>query len=209
MCTTKNGWSLPIVKPACDLVCQPRSATPQTRTCAHDGGMQAIMIRAWEALLRFQAIGRPAEAAVLKFRGRHVCARSHRNKKNPPYVILRSVVTTSSYQCLFGYWFWSHACRPRARVIRACAVGTARRGARIERLLRKEQPAKPAVPGSASITKSLPHGCQMSPRAPQLRAIGGSVGRTEWQGTTLPLSPASRNGTGHLPFANRAGYKHS
>jgi hypothetical protein len=60
--------------------------------------------------------------------------------------------------------------RPRARVIRACAVGTARRGARIGRL---------GAPCKAGVRCcSLTHGCRCpSRRTPQIRAIGGSVDR--------------------------------
>jgi hypothetical protein len=58
------------------------------------------------------------------------------------------------------------ACRPCARVIRACAVGIAGRGARIGRL---GAPCK-----AAGHWCSLPHGCRCR-RAPQFRAIESAV----------------------------------
>ena len=77
---------------------------------------------------------RSAEVAVLEFqvraRGWHVCARCHREKKNP-CATLRSgseLVSLSDRILLLA------ACRPRVRVKRACAVGMVRRGAQIGRL---------------------------------------------------------------------------
>ncbi len=104
---------------------------------------------------------RSAEArdAVPKFRVWHVCARCHRNKKNL-CAILRScseLVSRSDRILLLI------ACRPRARVIRAYAVATARRGlgARIGRL---------GAPCKAGVRCcSLTHGCRCR-RTPQFRA---------------------------------------
>ncbi len=85
------------------------------------------------------------EVADLTFRGPgwHVCARCHRNKKNLNlHATLRSgsELVSSSQIHLAGYWqvilpLIALACRPRARAIRACAVGIARRGAQIRRPL--------------------------------------------------------------------------
>ena len=73
---------------------------------------------------------RSAEVAVLKFRGWRVCARCHRNKHN-----LRAVRRSGSeLVSLSDRILLLVACRPRARVKRACAVGIARRGAQIGRL---------------------------------------------------------------------------
>ena len=102
--------------------------------------------------------------AVLTFRGWHVCARCHRNKKNL-HATLRS---GSELASLPDRILLLIACRPRARVIRACAVGVARRGAQIGRL------GAPCKAGGRWC--SLPHGCRRH-RAPQFRAIGSPVGR--------------------------------
>ena len=93
-----------------------------------------------------------------------MCARCHRNK-NDICAILRSgseLVPLSDRILLLV------ACRPRVRGIRACAVGTARRGARIGRL------GAPCKAGGRWC--SLTHGL-ICRRTPQFRAIGGSVGR--------------------------------
>ncbi len=60
------------------------------------------------------------------------------------------------------------ACRPRARVVRACAVGVARWGDQMGRL------GAPCKAGQRWC--SLPHGRRCR-RAPQFGAIGGPVGR--------------------------------
>ena len=70
---------------------------------------------------------RSAEVAVLTFRAWHVCARCHRNKKN-----LHAIFCSGSeLVSLSGHLRLLVACRPRARVRRACAVSIARRGAQI------------------------------------------------------------------------------
>ena len=57
-----------------------------------------------------------------------------------PSELVRGICTrffalaASSYHRLTGYCFWSHAGHGCARVIRACAVGIARRGAQTGRL---------------------------------------------------------------------------
>ena len=114
-----------------------------------------------------------------------MCARCHRNKKNL-HAILRS---GSELVSLPDRILLLIACRPRARVIRACAVGIARRGAQIGRL------GAPCKAGGRWY--SLLHGCRCH-RAPQLRDIGDPVGRAALRLAT---------GRGHLPFANRAGGK--
>ena len=114
-----------------------------------------------------------------------MCARCHRNKKNL-HATLRS---GSELVSLPDRILLLIACRPRARVIRACAVGIARRGAQIGRL------GAPCKAGGHWC--SLPHGCRCR-RAPHFRAIGGPVGRA-----ALCLA----TGRGHLPFADRAGCK--
>ncbi len=136
-------------------VWQPHPAAPQTRTCAHHS---AQVIRAWE-------IGhRSAEVAVLKCRLWHAYARCHRNKKN-----LRAILRSGSELVSISDRILPLvACWPRARVMRACAVGIARRGAQIGRL------GAPCKAGGRWC--SLPHGCRCH-RALQLRAIGGPVGR--------------------------------
>ena len=131
------------------------SGSPDAHMCPGQG---AQVIRAWEPGHQ------SAEVAVLKFRVWRVCARCHRNKKNV-CTILRSGSEL--------IWFSVRilllvACRPRVRVIRACAVGTASRGARIGRL---GAPCKAGVRWC-----SLTHGCRCH-RTPQFRAIGGSVAR--------------------------------
>ncbi len=96
------------------------SGSPDAHMCPGQGAQD---IRAWEPGHR------SVEVAVLTFRAWHVCARCHRNKKNL-HAILRSgseLVSLSDHLRLLV------ACRPRARVIRACAVGIARRGAQIGR----------------------------------------------------------------------------
>jgi hypothetical protein len=112
-----------------------------------------------------------------------VCARCHRNKTN-----LQPILCSGSELVrLFDRILLLVACRPRARVIRACAVGIARRGAQIGRL---------GVPCKAGGRRcSLTHDV-ICRSAPQFRAIGGPVGRTALRLET---------GRGHLPFANRAG----
>ncbi len=111
--------------------------------------------------------------------------RCHRNKKN----LHATLPSGSEPVSLSDRILLLVACRPRARVVRACAVGVARRGAQIGRL---GAPCK-----AGGYWCSLPHGCRCR-RAPQLRAIGGPVGRAALRLAT---------GRGHLPFANRAGCK--
>ncbi len=137
------------------------------------------------------------EVAVLTFRVWHVCARCHRNKKSLHAILrARSELISLSDRILLLV-----ACRPRARVIRACAVGIARRGAQIGRL------GAPCKDGGHCYL--LPHDGRCR-RATQLRPIGGPVGRAALRLETgrarsrRPRSPASRNGTGHMPLANRA-----
>ena len=135
------------------------AAAPSGSPDAPSGpGQGAQGIRAWEPRHR------SVEVAVLTFRGWHVCARCHRHKKNLP-ATLRS---GSELVSLCDRILPLVACRPRARVIRACAVGTARRGARIGRL------GAPCKAGGRWC--SLTHGCRCR-RAPQFRAIGSPVGR--------------------------------
>jgi hypothetical protein len=130
------------------------SGSPDAHMCPWQG---AQGIRAWEPRHR------SVEVAVLTFRGWHVCARCHRNKKNL-HAILRS---GSELVSLPDRILLLIACRPRARVIRACAVGIARRGAQIGRL------GAPCKAGGHWC--SLLHGCRCH-RAPQFRAIGRPVG---------------------------------
>ena len=132
-------------------------------------------MRAWES-----GGYRSAEVAVLKCRGWHVCARCHRNKKNL-HAILRSgseLVSLSDRMLLLA------ACRPRVRVKRACAVGTARRGAQIGRL------GEPCKAGGRWC--SLTHGCRCR-RATQFRAIGDPIGRA------APPHERSQPRTAHEP----------
>ncbi len=139
------------------------SGSPDAHMCPRQGAQGR---RAWEP--RHRSVAAAVEDAVLTFRGWHVCARCHRNKKNLN-AILRSgseLVSLSDRMLLFKLI----ACRPRARVIRACAVGVARRGAQIGRL----GPGAPCKAGGRWC--SLPHGCRCH-RAPQFRAIGSPVGR--------------------------------
>ena len=83
------------------------------------------MIRAWnQGIGRWRSLSRHLGAW-------HVCARCHRNQTNLHAIF---ALAASPYHFLTGHRFWSHACRPRARVIRACAVGIARQGAQIGRL---------------------------------------------------------------------------
>ena len=126
---------------------------------------------------------RSVEVAVLTFRVWHVCARCHRNQKSL-HAILRSRSELISDRILLLV-----ACRPRARVVRACAVGIARRGAQIGGL------GAPCKAGGHRC--SLLHGCRCH-SAPQFRAIGSPVGRAALRLET---------GRGHLPFANREGCK--
>ncbi len=93
-----------------------------------------------------------------------MCARCHRNKKNL-HAILRS---GSELASLSDRILLLIACRPRARVVRACAVGVARRGAQMGRL------GAPCKAGGRWC--SLPHERRCR-RAPQFRAIGSPVGR--------------------------------
>jgi hypothetical protein len=107
-------------------VWQPRPAAPpgQTRTCAHDRAHTEV-IRAWEPRHR------SVEVAVLIFRVWHVCARlgCHRNKPNL-HATLRSA-SGSELVSLSDRILLLVACRPRTRVVCACAVGVARRGTQI------------------------------------------------------------------------------
>ena len=131
------------------------SGFPDAHMCPGQGAQD---IRAWEPRHR------SVEVAVLTFRGWHVCARCHRNKKNL-HATLRSgseLVSLSDRMLLLA------ACRPRVRVKRACAVGMVRRGAQIGRL------GAPCKAGGRWC--SLPHGCRCH-RAPQYRASGSPVGR--------------------------------
>ena len=131
------------------------SGSPDAHMCPGQG---AQVIRAWE--LGYQS----AEVAVLKFRVWRVCARCHRNKKN-----ICAILRSGSELIWFSVRILLLvACRPRVRVIRACAVGTASRGARIGRL---GAPCKAGVRWC-----SLTRGCRCH-RTPQFRAIGGSVAR--------------------------------
>ena len=87
----------------------------------------------------------------------NMCARCHGNKKN-----LRSILPSGSeLVSLSGRMLLLVACRPRARVIRACAVGIARRGAQIGRL------GAPCKAGGRWC--SLTHGL-ICRRTPQFRA---------------------------------------
>ena len=93
-----------------------------------------------------------------------MCARFHRHKKN-----LRATLRSGSeFISLSDRILLLVACRPRARVIRACAVGIARRGARKGRL------GTPCKAGRRWC--SLPHDGRCR-RAPHFRAIGGPFGR--------------------------------
>jgi hypothetical protein len=137
---------------------------------------------------------RSAAVAVSTFRGWYVRARCHRHKKN-----LRETPRSGSELvslALSDRILLLIACRPRARVKRACAVGVARPGARIGR---------PVL--SRGILQSwwalvlTPTWTQMSPRA--------TVPGPGYRQSLRPRGPAPRNGpgpgTGHLPLANRAG----
>jgi len=131
------------------------SGSPDAHMCPGQG---AQVIRAWEP--GYQS----AEVAVLKFRVWRVCARCHRNKKN-----LRSILRSGSeLASLSDRNLLLVACRPRARVIRACAVGIARPGAQIGRL------GASCKAGGRWYSLTHDGGCR---RAPQFRAIGGPVGR--------------------------------
>ena len=93
-----------------------------------------------------------------------MCARFHRHKKN-----LRATLRSGSELIsLSDRILLLVACRPRARVIRACAVGIARRGAQIGRL------GAPCKAGGRRC--SLTQECRCR-RTPQFRAIGGPVCR--------------------------------
>ena len=131
------------------------SGSPDAPMCP---GYGAQVIRAWEPGHR------SVEVAVLKFRAWHVCARCHRYKKNL-HATLRS---GSELVSLTDRILLLTACRPRAHVIRACAVGIARPGAQIGRL--------GASCKAGGHWYLLPHDGRCR-RAPQLRAIGGPVGR--------------------------------
>ena len=131
------------------------SGSPDAHMCPGQG---AQVIRAWEPRHR------SVEVAVLTFRGWHVCARCHRNKKNL-HAILRS---GSELVSLSDRILLLIACRPRARVIRACAVGVARRGAQIGRL------GAPCKAGGRRCSLTHDVICRS---AAQFRAIGGPVGR--------------------------------
>jgi hypothetical protein len=113
----------------------------------------------------------------------HVCARCHRNKKHL-HAILRSgseLVSPSERMLLLA------ACRPGARVLRACAVGIARRGAQLEI-------GRLGAPCKAGWALLLTPTClYMSPHAPV----------PSYRRSCRPRSPASRNGTGQLSFAPR------
>jgi hypothetical protein len=133
---------------------------------AHVPMVGAQVRRAWEP-----GNHRSAEGAVLEYRGWHVCARCHRERKNVR-ATLRSgselVSESFSDQTLLLV-----ACRPRVRVKRACAVGIARRGAQIGRL------GAPCKAGG--------HWCSLTHefrccRAPQFRAIDDPIDRA-----ALPL----------------------
>ena len=76
------------------------------------------------------------------------------------------------------------ACRPRVRVKRACAVGMARRGAQKGRL------GAPCKAGGHCWP--LTHGCRCR-RAPQIRAMGDSIGRA------APPHERSQPRTAHEP----------
>jgi hypothetical protein len=132
---------------------QPRAAAPQTRPCAYDRARRSYASGN-------QATGRWRSLSGLTFPVSHVCARCHRNKKN-----LRSILRSGSeLVSLSDRMVLLVACRPRARVIRSCAVGVARPGARIGRL-----GASCKVGGRWC---SLPHDGRCR-RAPHSRAIGG------------------------------------
>ena len=94
------------------------SGSPDAPMCPGQGAQD---IRAWEPGHR------SVEVALLTFRVWHACARCHRNKKNL-HAMLRS---SSELVSLSDHLRLLVACRPRARVIRACAVSIARRGAQI------------------------------------------------------------------------------
>ena len=137
------------------------SGSPDAHMCPGQGTQ---VIRAWEP-----GGYRSAEVAVLKFRGWHVCARCHRNKKS-----LRATLRSGSELVpLADQILLLVACMPRVRVKRACAVGIARRGAQIGRL------GAPCKAGGR--WWPLTHECRCC-RAPQFRAIGDPVGRA-----ALPL----------------------
>ena len=97
------------------------SGSPDAHMCPGQG---AQVIRAWEPGHR------SVEVVVLTFRAWHVCARCHRKKKNQRETLRSgSELLSLSHRILLLV-----ACRPRARVKRACAVGIARRGAQTGRL---------------------------------------------------------------------------
>ena len=98
-----------------------------------------------------------------------MCARCHREKKN-----LRATLRSGGELAPWSDWILLlAACRQRARVKRACAVGIARRGAQIGRL------GAPCKAGGHCW--ALTHECRCC-RAPQFRAIGDPIGRA-----ALPL----------------------
>ena len=94
------------------------SGSPDAHMCPGQG---AHDIRAWEPGHR------SVEVVVPTFRAWHVCAQCHRNKKNLHAIFCSGseLVSLSDHLRLLV------ACRPRACVIRTCAVGIARRGAQI------------------------------------------------------------------------------
>ena len=97
------------------------SGSPDAHMCPGQGAQD---IRAWEPGHR------SVEVVVLTFRAWHVCARCHRKKKNQRETLRSgSELLSLSHRILLLV-----ACRPRARVKRACAVGIARRGAQTGRL---------------------------------------------------------------------------
>jgi len=148
------------------------SGSPDAHMCPGQG---AQVIRAWEP-----GGHRSAEVAVLKFRGWHVCARCHRYKKN-----LRAILRSDSELIsLSDRILLLVACRPRVRVTRACAVGTARRGAQIGIL--------GASCKAGGHFWTLTHGCRCR-RAPQIRAMGDHIGRA------APPHERSQPRTAHEP----------
>ncbi len=115
--TTQSAHSP--AKPACGSRVQ-RLPTPDAHMCPEQGAQD---IRAWETRHR------SVEVAVLTFRAWHVCARCHRKKKN----LCETLRSGSELLSLSDRILLLVACRPRARVKRACAVGMARRGAQTGR----------------------------------------------------------------------------
>jgi hypothetical protein len=107
-------------------------------------------------------------------------ARCHRNKKNL-HAILPSR-SGSELVSLPDRILLLIACRPRARVMRACAVGVGRQTGSSNRRARSTLQSRCAL-------VLTPTWMQMSPRA---TAPG-------YRRSRRPRSPASRNGTGHLP----------